>query len=871
MTLFAQKSFIQGLDTELDAAKTPASAYPLLIDGRARKDIIEPTATHLPIVIPEGKIQGVYIAGSMLVIFIAGVAYYADIVTSPTILQRVTGWTTMSITADRIYAEIIPASGNFFSRSGTTELTSNVFNSSIASFPQVLLCFDGDPLTLSAQAIFPSGYAEMMGTYTSWTQDRPNYVPNGILPAIVNNKLFIVSIDRKRVYQSVSGRMTDFMVNINEEGNAGGNADSVSVTVAFNDITAMKPVGDGQILVATLYATYIIVLDYDQTFFGEPYLNPQFLFPIGTLNELSIIDVLQDTAFITQSGIHSFNSVMQSKRESNNAPFGAKVRGILQSPQSDTCAGQHKDYAYFAMNTIFGRGALVYDTIAKTFQAVDLSFGYVKQFANTRVAGAERLFFITYDNKFFEAFAGTSTNPPKLYLGEWTPEFASQQFRASIVDLQFSSVKTSGQVKVSIYADRKLVEETIFDIEVPGYTENVPIPIPFSAIKQCVDVSYAFKNHIRGWKFGVLIDWNFEGNLTDVSVDGSIETADNVSMIQQTIVDSQDFAFVADTGYGAELNPGGSFVDGVAPVVVDQGSYYAFNSNGNGPLVNGNINLTSGIFKAISGVVQVQGTGAKTFTLKNADNFKSVIAAIDNHKVDGQNIWTPAAIIGGGDHSYNSGTLLDVNQGLLPFGTKVFHPCAGNHDYDTNLGTYFFNTLQIPRYYSRAYDFVEFFFYNAGWTTANVHVNSSGITTGATSEPDGNSETSIQAGILRNAISASTRKYKIIIVHTPPYTTDNTYYPGYAALRFLSTVGADAILSGHGHSMERFYIAGFPYFICGTGGKSLGTFKTNPVITSAFKNNTNYGFLAIHSDPLTCTISFVTADGDILDTYAIYA
>jgi len=870
MSIFVQNSFSGGMDTELDYVKTPQNAYPLLINGRGRKDVIEPTYKHLELAAPAGLKQGIYVAGSILVIFVAGVAYYTDITKSPIVFHPVVGWTNMSATASRIYAELIPTTGNYFNFKGNPQLMDKVFNNSMSTFPQAMLCFDG---INQPQAIMTDGTATVMGKYETWTKDAPNYVPIGILPAMMNNKLFLASPDRRRILHSVSGRMTDFVINVDNDGNKGGNADTVSQVVAFNDITSLKPLASGQLMVNTLYASYVLNLDYNNPIFGEPFLFATELFPIGCLNELSVVDILQDTAFVTQSGIHSFNTVAQNKRESNNAPFGAKIRGLLKNPQANTCTALHDDYAYIAVNTIFGYGALVFDTNRKNFQSLDLSFGQVRQFANTRISGSERLFFITQDNKIYEAFGADDVNSTKVYLGEWASPEADTKIKASTFNVQFGSCLSSGQAKISIYADKAFIEDKVFDIINNSVEENFPIPLPYVSADQCNSISYPLKNQVRGWRLGAMFEWNFKGNLISISVDGTMEKAPNVDLVEQVEIANESFAFVADTGFGSNLNTGGNFLSaGIAIVDVTKGSYYVFDANTDGVLVNGTIEISSGLFRALSSQLVVKGTAnePKHFSLRNADNMVAVMNAISGFKPDGRNKWLPDGIVGGGDHSYENGALLDVTMGLLPFKLPLWS-CAGDIEYGTNLATNFFNKLQIPRFYVKSTSFVDFIFYNGGWTPANVPVNSSGITTGATSEPNGNTEFSNQAGWARNAVSSSTKKFKILVVHEPPWTTDNTYYPGYADLRFLSGIGAHAILSGHGHVMERRIVNNFPFFVCGVGGKSLNSFKVGTEGLCNFRDNTNYGFLAIQADPLTCKLSFVNVAGEILDTYALYA
>lgn len=865
--LFKQNSFLAGLNRELDEAKQPDDAYPVGVNIRIRTNVVSPTRKHRKLPAPEGKMQGLYVAGSILLLFVEGKAYYADI-TVPINFLPIAGWTTMDVDVDRISAELVPFQSNRFNRTGTPYNTTAIFNASIGAFTQAVFCFDGT-LGHRPQVIFPNGTARQLNDYPSWTMDNPEYVPAGTLPGMQSNKLFLISTDKTRIYSSVSGRPGDFVINITPSGDKGGDAETMATAVSLNEITAIRCLSSGQLLIGTLYATYAITLDYNNTFFGEPTLPWTFLFPAGPINELSIVDLLSDTAFITQSGIHGFNAVAQALRESNNFPIGAKIRGLLHNPQANTCAINHDDYAIFAVRTIYGYAGVVYDTIREQFVSCDLSFGHAKQFANTKISGFERLFFITHENEIFEAFAeADSVNISRIYLGDWTPQTANQAFETTMVDLQFGEVKTSGQVKITIYNDHKEVESAVLEVSVDGYTENPPVPIPFAgAVRTDTNVGFQFTNRQKGWRFGVLLEWNFDGKLTDISVDGKLLTADNVDMeVTDANTQGERFAFVADDAFGGELNPGGNFDLGFVTVDLIIGERYVFSPNGNGPLACGNLVVTdAGTFVAKGNKAAIKGTGPVLFSLKSCDPTTAVVSAI--------NLNGPfKALIGGGDHAYGAGTLSDCIMGLavLPPGVP-FYATAGNHDIDTNLGAYFYSKFGLARQYTKPFALIEFFFYNGGWITANVSVNSSGITTGPTSEPMGNDVNSLQWGWLQTQLQNSNALYKIVVVHEPPYTTDNNYSPGYATLRLpFKAAGAHAVLSGHAHNMQRLVIDGFPYFTCGAFGAELSPWRPQTEGIATFRNNTDYGYLEIKADPLACKMFFRDTNNVILDEYAIY-
>lgn len=850
-TLFRQNDFSGGMNAQLDAAKTPDNSYPVLVNGRTRRNVISPTSRHIELAAPEGNKQGIYIAGSFLVLFVSGNAYYANIETSPIIFYPVLNWTQLDPDVSRIYAELVPATSNLFNRAGTVDESSRTFNNLIAVFEQALFCFDGinDP-----QAILPNGSAVPLGTYASWTKDNPLYVPKGVLPAFASSKLFLADPDLQHVLSSVSGRCSDFVVNLDASGDKGGDASTVSQTVSFNKITAIRSISTGEVLVGTLYGTSVLVLDPTRPQFGEPYLDPRFLFPAGPVNELSIVDILSDTAMITQSGIHAFNAVAQAKRESNNFPFGAKIRGIITNPitekaivQENTCASLYDDYAFFAVNTVFGYGVLVFDTTTQSFQALDLSFGRVKQFANTRITGNERLFFITADNKIFEAFASDKKNSTRVLLGEWTPPEAPSQIVSYMVDMIFANVRESGQVKISVYADRELKESVVLNVTAGAREVSLPIPLPFITGNSVASSGFHFAGRARAWKLSAMIEWNFAGELTDFSVDGQLETADNIRFTLPDKANEENLVFIADSGYSDELNPGGNFTaDGFLLISVTQNCRYCYFANGNGPLANGNQVITEGIFTAASSTVVIQGTGPALFSLRTAENYMNVLTAIDAEK-------DIKAILHGGDFAYPSGTELDVQMAKLPIKKPLFIT-PGNHDVVTDSGKFFFNLLKTPRYFVKTFEFVDLFFFNS--ETAD--------------EPDGTTSTSLQTGILKNWLRTSTKPFKILITHEPPYTNDINHYPGRTDLRYLLELpGLSAIIAGHGHVMERFVINSFPEFVCGAGGASLRSFQPNT--TSAFRNDSQFGYLLLHADALTCQISFKDVDGTVLDSYALYA
>lgn len=852
MEPFNQSDFSGGLVASTDATKSAANSYPLLINGRNRRNCISPTNKHVDIAAPSGKKQGIYVSGDFLVLFIAGVAYGARLDEDEIVFKIIDNWVNLDATVDRIYAEPVPATSNLFNRTGTPDEATRIFNNTLAVFEQALFCFDGvsDP-----RAILPSGSSTDLGSYVTWTKDEPLYVPKGILPSFAGAKLYLASPDGKYIYHSVSGRASDFVVNIDVSGDKGGDETTVAQTVSFNPITSLRPLSTGEVLVGTAFGTFVLELDYTQAQFGEPFLNPRFLFPTGPINELSIVDVLSDTAFITSTGIHAFNAVAQAKRESNNFPFGARVRGLLTDPETekaipqlDGCAALYDDYAFFAVNTIFGYGAIVYDTVAQTFQSLDLSFGHVKQFAVTKYGGVERMFFITHDDKVYEAFADTAKNATRILLGEWTPtDDAGAQLVTYSVSAVFGNMRESGQAKISLYGDRELKDSVVEDVDTEFVPLNLPLPIPFAEGQQVAQAGFDLREHSRSWKIAAMVEWNFAADLLHVSVQAKIEKGGNTKYDEVAEIEPEVLAFTSDSGYPAELCAGGVFpAEGLVVIDVIEGDRYIYFANGDQPLIHAGQTIEEGIFTAKSDKLTIVGSGAKTASLRHAENYLKVLDAIESEK-------GIKAIIHGGDFGYPNGTELEVRMSKFPL--KIpFYGLAGNHDSVTEDGKYFYNLMGFPTNYVKEFDYVGFYFFNA-----------------LPFEPLGVAPTSLQAAQLKNWLNTSTKPFKFLVMHYAPYTNDTSHYPGESYFRYLQTfTGLSGILSGHAHNMERFIIDGFPYFVCGTGGMTLRGFVPSPM-DSAFSHSGSYGYLKMVVDPLTCQLTFKDTEGNELDRYSIYA
>lgn len=138
------------------------------------------------------------------------------------------------------------------------------------------------------------------------------------------------------------------------------------------------------------------------------------------------------------------------------------------------------------------------------------------------------------------------------------------------------------------------------------------------------------------------------------------------------------------------------------------------------------------------------------------------------------------------------------------------------------------------------------------------------------SEDSGNiNSTSAQAEWLRVKLMLSTARWKIVVLHKPPYSSDISYTPGISDLRLaFAEWGADAVICAHAHSYERLEVDGIPHFIVGTGGHSMRGFST-PIAQSQFRYNTKFGRLVVEGDCDEMIFRFKNVDDEIVDTLTL--
>jgi hypothetical protein len=231
--------------------------------------------------------------------------------------------------------------------------------------------------------------------------------------------------------------------------------------------------------------------------------------------------------------------------------------------------------------------------------------------------------------------------------------------------------------------------------------------------------------------------------------------------------------------------------------------------------------------------------------------------------------WKPDFIITVGDNNYPAGlaSTIDRNIGqfyhdfIYPYQGSYgagatynrFFPTVGNNDWNTPGAEPYFDYFTLPgneRYYDFTWGPVHFF---------ALHSDSH--------EPDGISMDSTQAAWLQRKLAASTSCWKLVYFHHSPFSSSSNHGSNRTLQWPFQAWGADAVLTGHDHTYERFLKNGFPYFVNGLGGNGRYDFGT-PVAGSQVRYNGNYGAMRITASQTAITYQFINVENTLIDTYS---
>jgi hypothetical protein len=232
--------------------------------------------------------------------------------------------------------------------------------------------------------------------------------------------------------------------------------------------------------------------------------------------------------------------------------------------------------------------------------------------------------------------------------------------------------------------------------------------------------------------------------------------------------------------------------------------------------------------------------------------------------------WDPDFIITTGDNNYPDGAAetIDINigqyyhdfignyQGTFGSGAERnrFFPTLGNHDWTTDDAQPYFDYFTLPgneRYYDVTWGFVHLFAVNSD-----------------SREPDGIGRSSIQAAWLKDSLASSDATWKIVFMHTPPFSSG--IHGSILAVQWpYAEWGATTVIAGHDHLYERLIIDGFPYFVNGLGGSPARYTFGIPLPGSQVRYRDDHGAMLVEAHVDSIHFKFIAVSGEIIDSYSI--
>jgi predicted phosphodiesterase len=180
-------------------------------------------------------------------------------------------------------------------------------------------------------------------------------------------------------------------------------------------------------------------------------------------------------------------------------------------------------------------------------------------------------------------------------------------------------------------------------------------------------------------------------------------------------------------------------------------------------------------------------------------------------------------------------------------------PVPGNHDYLEGIDKYdaYFGTTPTTRtYVHQAESGIDFFLID--------------------SDPGLNSYTirREQSEWLKKATDASTAKYKVVVLHHPPFSSGKHGSTRKYQWDFAS-FGIDMVISGHDHTYERIVRDGVTYVVVGTGGAKLYDCRKKLVEGSLGCDDRHYGALMLNVNSHQLRAVFHGTKGQPYDLFTI--
>jgi hypothetical protein len=579
MSEYKQTSFSGGINLLLDDTRLPVAfkykeggtpyditynQYRIGLNVRTRFDVCTPVASSVTDTnAPAGVKQAIVSFGNYIIIFVAGNAYYR--LNTDKLWTNIVGF-GMSPVAPRYWTVAVPLTTTNYGRiavgttptgsssatadaaGGITQIQTNFVASTFGNIPGLLV---QDGLN-QPQFLYIDSNGDVQcrttQTYAEWTYtidpstlvvsvDQREYVPVGTYMEWYDGVLFIVDTNYQYIYRSVSGRPLDFVINVDLNGNKGGDATTTSTSVGVSGITALKAM-PGNVLFVGAGGNACFTLTFNTnasapTIFGEYTFIVTPLFNANCVSERGIVNLLSDQVFIDANGLVSFSSAESQSNRGRNSVFSSAVQslftGIKQYSTQDSntlnkgwsSAALFDNYAIFSVNTVLGYVLVVYDTINNVYSSIDtaqLGNHAAKQFA-TISTDTNAIYCITDDDRVVQLYAAATKDNATIRLGAVSEQDPNKEQKVQKVRAVMTNITQNVNVTCQLFVNNRLSGSSVQTLNYvpPGNTYS-GVGLGPDINTQTNNLLFSLPDSQQGWKSFVVLSWTGGASLTAVSI-----------------------------------------------------------------------------------------------------------------------------------------------------------------------------------------------------------------------------------------------------------------------------------------------------------------------------------------------------------------
>lgn len=532
-----QNDFAGGLNLFDDDTNLKDNEVRLLFNGRTRFGYAEPAQqSELQTGLPAGNMQGGIGVGNIAIAFVDGLAYYRYEGTS-TWFQIASF--QMDALVDRIYACAVPKSTYDFIRrlnNSANERMLVTTDYKIAGNPAGIVVQDGinQPWLIEFNGTTQQFVARVTKNYSQWDNtgtaaNSREYVPIGLQMFYVNQKLYVVTRDKKAIYQSITGRPLDFMINVDANGNklateSQGGADSVSFAMDSDEITCVQPINiPNSFIYGTARRTRIITADYTRTLFDEPRYTETALINVGINNQESVAEILGDYVLCDAEGVKSFNAVKNLRIEGLNSVFSLPISKLFNRISQQATAITYLDnYALVYCRTIYGDATLVYDGLRQLWTSIDITEVIkVKQFFTTKLNEIVYAYAVCGNGKLWRIYSSSQPATAAMLTRSIVTDDAKREHKSQFLKAVFrrGSVK-DGTARAIEYVDEQVSNDVTqqMDMRLLGINYPVRPPVIPSNNNIMLPLTFQFTKGLNGNKLAYILQWNTDAQLMNWQV-----------------------------------------------------------------------------------------------------------------------------------------------------------------------------------------------------------------------------------------------------------------------------------------------------------------------------------------------------------------